>query len=88
MLKEEPLRDARLERPGWVWGGSAFILAKSSFLLQMSLQDFVHLQTHPGSCTTSTSKMPPHRCLPRAQTLPVPSFVTDHRGWDAKPKGG
>lgn len=73
MLKEEPLRDVRLERPRWVWGGSSFILAKSSSLLQIPLQkDFahheglpLHRQPLPGSRSKSTIKMPPSRLLPR-----------------------
>lgn len=28
MLKEEPQRDARLERPRWVWGGKLFYFGK------------------------------------------------------------
>lgn len=74
VLKEELLRDARLEGPRWVCGGSSFILAKCSSLLQISLQkDFVHhagpllyWQPLPGSRSKSTIKMPPSQLLPRA----------------------
>lgn len=70
VLKEEPLRDARMERLRWVWGGEVLLFWQNpSFLLQISLrEDFAQHERLSVRPSPSQDPAPRSRRLPGAWT--------------------
>lgn len=89
VLKEEPLRDARMERLRWVCGGgSAVILAKSLFPLA--------ILPAGGLCAGRALPRSPHRVGDRSQSTDPPhtelapgqKMPKAHSRWEQQPDPG